>query len=490
MRPAASACAAALLVAAVARGQEPPGEPAPLPNVVVILADDLGSGDLACANQDSAIPTPHFDRLAREGMRLTDAHSPSAVCTPTRYGLLTGRYSWRTRLKSGVLVGDSANLIDPQRLTLPDLLRERGYRTACVGKWHLGLGEGPKTDYSQPLRPGPLDHGFDAFFGIPASLDMAPYVYVLGDRPVQPASERVERSAHRRDGGGGFWRGGAVAPDFRHVEVLPRLTQRAVEIVERFHREGEGRPFFLYLPLSAPHTPWLPTEAFVGASRAGHYGDFVAQVDDAVGEVLAALDRLGIADRTLVIATSDNGSHWPVSDVERWGHAANLSWRGQKADIWEGGHRVPFVARWPGRIPAGKVRDGLFCLTDLMATLAAVTGAILPEDAGEDSYDQWPLLSGEALDEPIRSDAVHHSHGGLFAIRRGPWKLIEGLGSGGFTAPRTAEPEEGGAVGQLYHLGWDPGEAENLYLAEPEVVAELSALLARQRESGRSRPLD
>jgi arylsulfatase A-like enzyme len=451
------------------------------PNVVLILADDLGIGDARCYNLASKIPTPNMDRLAREGMRLTDAHSPSAVCTPTRYGVLTGRYAWRTRLKSGVLGGSSTNLIDPERITLPEMLRERGYRTVGIGKWHLGLGEGDETDYDKPLRPGPISHGFDTYFGIAASLDMAPYVYVLDEGVVQAASETVEKSAHRRQGGGGFWRGGAVAPDFRHVEVLPQLARRAVESIEHAHRDEPERPFFLYFPLTAPHTPWLPTERFQGASEAGHYGDFVAQVDDVVGEVLDALDRLDLADDTLVILTSDNGSHWPVGDVEKYAHGANLFYRGQKADIHEGGHRVPFLARWPGQVPAGIDRGDLFVLTDLMATLAGFTGEPMPAGAGDDSLDQSAVLRGESLLRAVRTSAVHHSFNGTFALRSGRWKLIDGLGSGGFTAPKTVEPTEGGPRGQLYDLARDPGETNNVWLVEPDVVTRLTAELEAVR---------
>jgi len=464
--------------------------PAPRrPNVVVVLADDLGFGDPRCYNPESRIQTPHIDRLAREGTRFTDAHSPSAVCTPTRYGLLTGRYAWRTRLKSGVLVGESANLIDPERLTLPELLREQGYRTIGVGKWHLGLGENEPVDWTRPLRPGPIDHGFDTFFGIPASLDFAPYVYILDDRVVQLPSERIEQSEHRRQGGGGFWRAGAIAPDFRHAEVLPRLVERSIEAIERVTRERPEQPFFLYLALTAPHTPWLPSEAFVGATEIGPYGDFVAQVDAGLGEVLATLERLAIADDTLVVFTSDNGSHWPRSDVERYGHAANGPYRGQKADIWEGGHRVPFLARWPGRVPPGRVCDDLLVLTDLMATCATLAGVELPNDAGEDSFDQSGALLGTA-GVPARDSAVLHSLDGTFAVRKGRWKLIEGLGSGGFTQPKRVEPVAGGSRGQLYDLGVDPAEERNLWLELPDTVAELAALLEFQRSSGRSRPVD
>ncbi|HIF39666.1 MAG TPA: hypothetical protein EYQ74_01035 [Planctomycetes bacterium] len=464
--------------------------PVPLPgqpNLVVILADDLGLGDLGCYNAASKIPTPHLDGLARAGTRFTDAHSPSAVCTPTRYGLLTGRYAWRTRLKTGVLWGHDPCLIQTDRSTLADALAGAGYQTGAVGKWHLGFGTENPVDFAEPLHPGPLDLGFDEFFGIPASLDIPPYVYVLGDRAIQPPTVTVKGSAHRRQKGGGFWRKGPASPDFRHAEVLPRFGFRAVEFIERSVRTDPDKPFFLYLALSAPHTPWLPSEEFEGNSEVAHYGDFVSQVDGLVGDVLAALDRLGVGSETLVVFTSDNGSHWPDADIKRHGHDANLGYRGQKADIWEGGHRVPFLVRWPGRVPPATECADLLCLTDVYATLAALAQAPLGSDAAEDSFDQGAAFRGEAGRKPARADVIHHSINGTFALRSGPWKLIEGLGSGGFTAPKTRAPEEGGPTGQLYHLGRDPYETRNLWLEEPEVVVRLKARLLAQRTADRTR---
>lgn len=457
-----------------------------LPNVVVILADDLGIGDLGCYNPRSKAPTPHLDRLAREGMRFTDMHSPSSVCTPTRYGLLTGRYCWRTSLKQGVLYGYDPLLIDSNRLTIADLMRAAGYGAAGVGKWHLGLGDREETDYTQPLTPGPLDVGFDRFFGIPASLDMAPYVFVVDAGLEAAPTETIEKSEHRRHGGNGMWRGGPIAPGFRHIDVLPRIVDESIARIEEFSRTADV-PFFLYVPFSAPHTPWLPTDAFRGGSEAGYYGDFVHQVDAAVGRVLQALGDAGVADNTLLLVTSDNGSHWPIGDVEKYDHRANLDYRGQKADIHEGGHRVPMIVRWPGRVPAGAVCAETACLTDIMATVAAVTDQALPVDSAEDSFDLLPALL-EKPHETIREATIHHSISGMFAIRMGPWKLIEGLGSGGFTAPREVEPSEGGPRGQLYNLEEDPSESNNLYLDRPEIVTRLTAALDDIRGKGFSRP--
>jgi arylsulfatase A-like enzyme len=466
-----------------------PAAAAERPNVIVILADDLGYGDLGCYNPSSKVPTPHLDRLAREGLRFTDMHSPSGVCTPTRYGILTGRYAWRTRLKRGVLLGRSPNLIEPERLTLAEILRDAGYATAAVGKWHLGFGTREEVDYAQPLVPGPNTHGFEYFFGIPSSLDFEPYVFVENERVVELPTATVAASKSQREGGGGFWRGGAIAPSFRHEDVLPRLTRRAVEVVEKLAKEAkekDAKPFFLYLPLSAPHTPWLPAKEFEGRSGAGPYGDFVMQTDAAVGEVLAALDRTDASERTLVIATSDNGAHWAAEDIAKYGHRANGELRGQKGDAYEGGHRVPFLVRWPGKVAAGGTSAVPACLTDIMATLAAVVQKPLPDDAAEDSFDLSAAIFGRA--GPTREAIVHHTSDGVFAVRQGDWKLILGLGSGGFTAPRHVQPGPGEPAGQLYDLRSDPGEARNLYAERPDVVAKLKNALEVIQAEGRSRP--
>ncbi len=483
----AAAICAAVLGASACRHTEPGDAEPPLPNIVVILADDMGYGDPGSYNPASRVPTPNIDALAAEGMRFTDAHSPSAVCTPTRYGLLTGRYAWRTRMVSGVLDGFSPALIEEGRTTLASLLQGSGYATGAIGKWHLGLGAAERTDYTQPLRPGPNAVGFGYFFGIPASLDMAPYVYVRNEGLVAAPTESIEASRMRRGGGGGFWRAGGIAPGFRHIDVLPDTTSEAVAFIRR--QQGSGRPFFLYLPYSAPHTPWLPTEEFVGRSGAGPYGDFVVQVDAAIGAVVEALADAGVADNTLVVVTSDNGAHWLESDVEEYGHRANGDLRGQKADIWEGGHRVPFIARWPGRIAAGSSSNETVSHTDLMATVADIVGVSLPADAGEDSYSLLPVMLGDSLDAPIREATVHHSLQGMFAIRQGTWKLILGLGSGGFTQPAAVEPADGEPPGQLYNLDRDPGETTNVFADHPDIVARLSGLLERYRQSGRSAPV-
>lgn len=467
------------------------------PNIVYILADDLGYGDVGCMNSGSKIATPHIDRLAAQGMRFTDAHSGSAVCTPTRYGILTGRYAWRTRLERGVLGGYSPPLIEEGRLTVPRFLKGHGYRTACVGKWHLGLGwetlrpvafndeiartepEMRSVDYARPFRGGPLSAGFDDFFGISASLDMPPFIFLHGDRCVGlPTAEQT----HIRKG--------PAEPRFEAVDVLPTLIHQGVAYLEDQAKARPAQPFFLYLALNAPHTPIVPGSAYEGKSGLGAYGDFVVQVDDSVGQVLDALDRLNLDRTTLVIFTSDNGCS-PEADfpaLARHGHHPSGSFRGHKADIFEGGHRVPFLARWPGKVRAGSRCDDTICLTDLLATCAAIVEAELPGDAGEDSVNLLPDLLATARG-PLREATVHHSINGSFAIRQGPWKLALCPDSGGWSQPRPGRPEAKGLPAvQLYNLHNDPGERHNLQAEQPDVVARLTRRLERYVNEGRSTP--
>jgi len=466
---------------------------ADVPNIVYILADDLGYGDVQILNPlRGKIPTPHLDRLAREGMIMTDVHTGSAVCTPTRYGVLTGRYAWRTHLQSGVLWGLSAPLIAPDRLTVGEHLRRHGYETAGFGKWHLGMdwAGGPtdavdvdhvNVDYARPIRNGPVARGFDTFFGISASLDMAPYIYLDNDRLIGAAT--VRQTA--------WFRAGPAAPDFRAVDVLAELTRRTAAYIEARApaRNPRAKPFFLYLALPSPHTPIVPTPEWVGKTGLGDYADFTLQTDSAVGEVMAALQRAGIDDNTLVIFTADNGcSAVPARAAEletNHGHFASAQFRGFKADLWEGGHRVPFLVRWPARVRAGSVSDHTACLTDLLATAADVIGAPVPPDAGEDSASFLPTLLGRP--QPSRPPVVHHSISGHFAIREGNLKLLFARGSGGWTSPTEAEAEKLNLPAvQLYDLSADPGERRNLASARPEDVARLSLLLALSVSNGRT----
>ena len=467
----------------------PPGPP----NIVIIVADDLGIGDLGCYNPDAATSTPNLDRLARTGARFTDAHAPSAVCSPTRYGILTGRYCWRSSLKSGVLWTDDPLLIETDRPTIASELHAAGYHTAFVGKWHLGLGSQEPTNWSGPIDAGPHTVGFDESVGIPSSLDIPPYCWFRNGVGDPPPSTTIEGSTHRRRDGGGFWRAGPIAEGFEHQAVLSKSIDESIRIIDRHATERPERPLFLELCLSAPHTPWLPGEPWRGSSGAGHYGDFVNQIDFEMGRLFESLDAHGLGTDTLLVFTSDNGSDWPLADVDRWGHAANLAWRGMKADIHEGGHRVPFLVRWPGVVESGSVRPESICLTDLYATSLAAAGTgskttrLADAMGGEDSVDLLPLLeTGDARGLEAREGIVHHSLDGMFAIRVGDWKLIEGLGSGGFTAPRRAAPSNAGPTVQLYDLATDPGETTNLAKKNPAEVARLQAILDRVRAAPRS----
>ncbi|PZU08289.1 MAG: hypothetical protein DI605_13540 [Sphingomonas sp.] len=454
------------------------------PNIIFILADDMGWGDIGAYNPDSAVPTPNLDRLAQGGMRFTDMHSSSAVCTPSRYSILTGRYAWRSRLKHGVLNGYDPSLIEDRRLTVAGMLRKAGYYTAGVGKWHLGLGHSEKTDYSKPLNPAPTDHGFDYYFGIPASLDMPPYLYFENDRAVaQPTDETPGAKQKER---GVFWRAGPMMPGFDFAQVVPTLTRKATDIIAARARKPD-QPFFLYFPLPSPHTPWVPTEAYKGKSRAGTYGDYAYETDAMVGQVITALEDHGLADDTIVVFTSDNGADWNEEDIARYPHRANARWRGRKADVWEAGHRIPFLVKWPGHIQPGSTSAEIASLTDFMATVASILDLPLPDDAAEDSFDLSGVMAGTNT-KPVRTTIVEHSLDGTFVIREGNWKLEMALGSGGFTLPRKLEPTPDGPKGQLYDLGSDPGETNNLWDRKPEIVERLSALLRQYQESGRTRP--
>ncbi|MGB7158630.1 MAG: arylsulfatase [Tepidisphaeraceae bacterium] len=456
------------------------------PNIVYILADDMGYGDLGAYNPQSKIPTPALDALAASGMRFTNAHTGSAVCTPTRYGILTGRYAWRTRLKKGVLHGYDEPLIEDGRLTVAALLKQQGYATACVGKWHLGLGWQKKTgatepadvDFTKPLSAGPHTVGFDYAFIIPASLDMDPYVYIEDGKVVEQPTNHVDASPRPK-----MWRAGPIAPSFRFENVLGDMTAMAEAFIDR---SAKG-PFFLYLRLNAPHTPHVPSAKFAGKSELGPYGDFQMETDWAVGRIVEALRRNGLEQNTLVIVTSDNGAHTEPLGLEAKGHKSNGDWRGQKSDAWEGGHRVPFIARWPAKVKAGSTCDQTVCTTDLMATVADIVGATLPNDAGEDSVSILPLFDGSRSDA-VREATVHHSIDGSFAIRQGDWKLVLCRGSGGWSLREPAATKQNLPPAQLYNLREDPGETKNVAAEHADLVDGLTALLKKYRDDGRSVP--
>lgn len=459
-----------------------------LPNIIYILADDMGIGDVSIYNPQSKIQTPAIDGLARDGMIFSDAHSGSSVCTPTRYGILTGRYAWRTRLDKGVTWTYDEHLIDPERMTVASCLKARNYNTACIGKWHLGLDWGTNAegayDFTLPIKNGPVQNGFDYFFGITASLDIPPYFYIENDRITAISIDTIEAMQGKK-----FWRKSAIGDDFVHEDVLPVLTKKAIEYIEKSSRDPE--PFFLYFPLTAPHTPILPTPEFLGKSGTNEYGDFVLMVDDVVRQIVATLEELGISENTLVIFTSDNGCS-PMADFEELeaiGHDPSYIYRGHKADIYEGGHRIPFVAKWPGRIQAGSSSSQTICLTDLLATVAQITSFSLPDQAGEDSYDLLPLFLNPADSTPIREATVHHSIDGCFSLRQGDWKICFCPGSGGWSFPTPAEAasQDLPAV-QLFHLQTDPGENYNIAEMHPDVVQNLSTLMQKYIDEGRSTP--
>lgn len=454
----------------------------------------MGYGDLSCLNQSSNIRTAHLDRMASAGMIFEDAHASSAVCTPSRYSILTGRYNWRSSLKRGVLDGYATHLIEPGRMSVASLLKENGYHSAMIGKWHLGWdwattdgtpanADGGNVDFTGPVANGPDSYGFDYYYGHCGSLDMPPYVYVEnGQATAQP--DRVTGDTGKFT----WWRKGPTASDFRHQDVLSNFTERSVRYIEE--RAKSGKPFFLYFPLTAPHTPILPAPKFRGKSGTNAYGDFCLQVDDVVGRIMDALDRVGVGDNTILIFTSDNGCS-PQADFDQlagFGHHPSYVFRGHKADIYEGGHRIPLIVRWPAVIHAGSASTETVCLCDLLATCADIVGVDLPDNAGEDSISNLPVWQGQVLDKSLREATIHHSIDGSFSIRKGKWKLEMCAGSGGWSYPRPGKECEGLPPIQLYNLDQDIGESRNVYDKHPEVVEKLKALLTRYVENGRSTP--
>jgi len=461
------------------------------PNVIVVMADDLGIGDVSPTNPECKIQTPNLQKMAEQGLTFLDAHTPSSVCTPTRYGLLTGRYNWRSRLSRGVLSGTSDHLIPADRPTLGHLMRDAGYHTAMIGKWHLGWDwakEGKKIDFTQPVKNGPDVNGFDQYYGHCGSLDMPPYVWV--DTGKVTALPDREEGVTRKDDAYGWYRKGPISPDFNIDEVLPHLFDKSIAYVKSRSEQAEsGQPFFLYLALPAPHTPIVPVPPFKDASGLNPYADFVMQVDHHMGQLLEAIKQADIDENTLVLFTSDNGCS-PQGNfevLEGHGHFPSGIYRGHKADIYEGGHRVPLIVRWPAGIEGGRNTNALACLTDVYATLEQIAEQEKQPAGGEDGYSLVPVFQGEQTTG--RKDLVSHSIGGSFAIRKGPWKLCLCAGSGGWSAPREPEAKRLGLNSmQLYNLDTDPKERNNLVEEQPERVNELLRLLKSQVENGRSTP--
>ncbi len=483
-------------------------------NILLILADDLGYGDVRCYNSESKVPTPNLDRLASEGMRFTDAHSPATVCTPSRYSLMTGQMAFRVPNGGMVFQGAGGpSLIAPGRLTLPAMLQQQGYSTAAVGKWHVGLtfrdqaGEPihqgrfedvKRIDFSRRIEGGPLDHGFERFFGTACcpTTDWL-YAFIDGDRIPVPPEGPLDRSKLPKHPYANDCRQGIIAPDFPMEEVDMLFLKKSREfIIEHVHSSPQ-KPFFLFHATQAVHLPSFAGKDFQGKTQAGPHGDFIAEFDDIVGVLMKDLEKLGIADNTLVILSSDNGPETTSIVHMRADHQHDGArpWRGVKRDDWEGGHRVPFIVRWPARVKGGATSDQLLSLTDMMATIAAITNAELPRDAAEDSFNILPVLEGTAT-APIRPYLLTQAFRGArtLAIRRGKWKYLDHTGSGGNNYDKGelkcyALPENApDAPGQLYDLENDPGETTNLYLKHPEIAAGLKALLEQSKSSGRSRP--
>lgn len=460
------------------------------PNIIFILADDMGYGDVSYFDNNSKLKTENLDRMAQEGVVFTDAHSSSSVSTPTRYGILTGRYNWRSTLKNNVLYGYDKALIPADRETMASMLRKNGYTTAGIGKWHLGwdwdnIDAGKdKVDFSKPVQNGPTTRGFDYFYGFCGSLDMAPYVYIENDMPTSlPDRETVNEGKYS------WWRKGPTGADFVHEEVLPNLVDRACNYIKE--KAKADQPYFLYLPLPAPHTPILPTEEFRGKSGIGEYGDFVLMVDAMVGKVLQAVKESGEDGNTIVVFTTDNGCSPAagIKEMEAQGHRPNSIYRGHKADLFDGGHRIPCILRWPKGAKPHEVKQTV-CLTDFYATFAAINGYKLMDSEGEDSYNLLPAIVSEAEIDPIREATVHHSIDGQFTIRQGDWKLLLSASSGGWSAPMPTDTLALDSLPpvQLYNMKEDPSETTNVEAEHPEIVSRLRALMAKYVRDGRSTP--
>lgn len=471
------------------------------PNIIYILADDLGYGDVSAFNPEGKINTVNLDQLAADGMKFTDAHTASALCTPTRYSIITGRYNWRSPLKSGVLTGISKPLIPTSRETVASMLKDAGYETGFIGKWHLGwdwqlkdeskpLGGGWNTedfnnvDFSKKIKNSPMDLGFEYMYAIPASLDMAPYVYVengLAEEMPTKYSEGIDKYI--------YFRKGQTSPHFVHQDVTPHFFEKSFNFIEEKAKSQD--PFFLYLALPSPHTPIMPTPPFQGKSGLNPYGDFVLEIDHYIGQLVEKLKALDLEENTMIVFTSDNGCA-PMANYEvltSKGHNPSAWFRGTKADIFEGGHREPFIVKWPSKVAAGSTCDQTICTTDFMATCADILGLDLADDTAEDSFSMLPLLEDPGTKKYKREYTVNHSLNGSFALRQGKWKMIFCPGSGGWSEPRpNAKNIKELPKFQLYDLEEDPEEKNNLYEQEPKIAAKLKKLMASCIEDGRSTP--
>jgi arylsulfatase A-like enzyme len=461
------------------------------PNLIYVLADDMGYGDVSYLNERCAFKTFAFDDICANGLAFTDAHASSAVCTPSRYSILTGRYNWRSCLKKDVLGGYSKPLIESGRMTVAGMLREQGYRTAVVGKWHLGMDIAgveenssgfdppPGIDYHERINNSPLGYGFDYFYGISASLDMPPYIYIENEHFTALPVQNTEGT------GKGYWRRGPTAENFVHEQVLQKLTEKALALIEQW----AASPFFLYFPLTAPHPPILPAAKFRGKSGTNEYGDFVLMCDDVVSQIIQKLKEVGIYENTILIFTSDNGCT-PKADFEELagkGHNPSYHFRGHKADIYEGGHRIPYLIQWPEFIAPGGLCSRIVCLSDLLSTIADCLDVPLSDNAAEDSFSNMPLWKNPN-DAPVRTELVHQSVDGSLSIRRGDWKLEMCPGSGGWSAPRPGEESKDAPRCQLYNMASDIGERRNLINEQANIAADLRKDLKEIVMRGRSTP--
>lgn len=475
-----------------------------LPNLVILYADDMGYGDLGIQNPDSKIPTPNLDQLAREGMRFVDAHSSSGICTPSRYALLTGRYHWR---KFHDIVNSwEGSVFSNESLLLPTMLQQRGYATACIGKWHLGWNWnairnpdakpekkgnvdvwGPDAfDWAQEIPDGPCDHGFDTYFGDDVP-NFPPYTWIENRKVLNPPTILYEPNPRPREGSA-EGRPGPMVEGWRQDAVMPELTRRAVRWIQE--RQGKEQPFFLYFPFTSPHAPIVPDATFQGQSQAGDFGDYVAQSDASAGQVLKTLDACGFRENTLVIFTSDNGPEtYAFERVRKFDHRSMGPWRGLKRDIWEGGHRIPMIVRWPGKIPAGAVSDGLMSQIDLFATIAEWVGFSLEVGSAEDSHSQTALMTGTGPSS--RNSLVHNTFADRYAIRQGDWVLLTKPSGSHSQVPKWFSDKEGWLTnttpGALYNLRDDPGEKQNRYEDFPDRVQTLSTLLLETQRKGEVR---
>jgi arylsulfatase A len=450
------------------------------PNVILILADDMGIGDPHCYNVHSRIETPNIDRLANQGVMFTDAHAAGALCHPSRYGLLTGNYPFRTDVSRW----PTEPLIRPGQTTIASLMQRQGYATAMIGKWHLGFWE---QGYEKPLRGGPVDVGFDSFFGLRASTDIPPYFLIRNNLAESAPSLQIpnHHSPNTFEYQGAFWRGGGIAPNLRLEDVLPKLTEEAIEVLQQHTERKPSQPLFMYWALTGPHTPWLPSKEFQGKSNAGLYGDFTMMIDAMIGRVLDSLDELKMSDNTLVLFSSDNGPIWYPEDITKTGHRSAGPWRGMKSSNWEGGHRVPFVIRWPAKVRPGSVSNKVLCFTDVLATLAELVEAPLPEAAGLDSFS---FLS-DLIERPSVPNRSRESLLVGKSLRMGEWKWIEGREQEYFLKPNSKKyppPEE--PANLLYRLSDDPDEQKNVCQQFPEIAKKMQLEYDRILGSERTRP--